>query len=80
MGEQHSESKKELMLIIGKYIRVALYWPEVQVCRGPKSAYPVDPPLPLHEAAAALQLGCGTMAEEEGRVRGGRRMGDCDSH
>jgi len=49
-----------------------------RVCRGPKSAYPVDPPLPLHEAAAALQLGCGTKAEEEGKVRGGRRMGDYD--
>jgi len=31
VGEQHSKSKKELMLIIDKYIRVALYWPEVQV-------------------------------------------------
>ena len=49
-----------------------------RICRGPKSAHPVDPPLPLHEAAATLQLGCDTMIEEEGKVRGGRRMGDYD--
>jgi len=85
VGEQHSKSKKELMLIIGKYIRVALYWPEVQSMPWPQIGIPCRsaPAPPRGRGGTPARLwhhGCGTMAEEEDRVRGGRRMGDCDSH
>ena len=78
VGEQHSKSKKELMLIIGKYIRVALYWPEVQGMPWPQIGIPCRsvPAPPRGRGGTPARLrhhgrggGQGERGEEDGGLR-----------